>query len=943
MAAQFVESVSESSNSLYYVFTARSLPFDDDNTPPTPQNDVMNIHYNLFDEMIFGKKVNTQDVKHMIRRVNWVSGTVYDRYDNTKDNLEDDNFFVVSGPSTGGSYGVFKCLDNKGGLISNTAPSIDETNAGDEYYETADGYVWKYMYKISSAEWNKFTTDDYIPVIIDANVTSNAVAGSLETIIVEDGGERYICYASGTIKESSVSGDPLIYDIYPDDDTILSSSDDYYENSAFYISEGTGVGQIRTISGYIASQNRILINEAFDPIPDTSSKWEISPALSIYGDGIGAVARSVVNKQTKTIGSVEILNKGRNYSYASVVISSNGDNIVTAELSPTISPPGGHGSDVINELYANKVGVSVVFANTEANTITTANDFRKIGIIKDPLFANVELTISGVTATQFTDGETVIQYEPQSTNLLLQTYSYTIGRYQTLKLDLDDISPFANGESETTISSEGKSATVIGYDDAANTALVYLDTGSDAFIDNEYIGNGSKTRSVDTITAAEPPVVTTANAHFIANGSQITFHNLDGTALVEGDVYYAKVIDSTTLSIYTDSGLTTEFDNSANTAASTGYITTGTQVQQILNAEYTHASNNSVISGKDDYGNEFGFNENLPLSLTVTLDGSVISGYTASANSLSITDVTLTENNVVTMKVYSTVESVLNVDYIGRTSAEVSYRAGQTLRLRNVRGNFSTSTQIKGLTSGVIADVDRIDRSFNTFNQLTKCVVTVTYTGTQYDGVAGTGFRIDDFVTQDHGTAGYASGYLHSVSNTVTRTISTISTTDPVVVTTRVPHLFANGQTVSFDNLNGSVLQGDPSYSYVIANTTSTTFEVWNGASGGASIDNTNGGEANTGQVTASGIGSTGINSQRTFYLNNVKGIFASGNEGTANVIIANTHFNGSAASGAKVDVNSRIDGDLVDNSGEIIYIETMRPITRNNDQTEKVRIILEF
>ena len=32
------------------------------------------------------------------------------------------------------------------------------------------------------------------------------------------------------------------------------------------------------------------------------------------------------------------------------------------------------------------------FANTESSTISVDNDFRKISILKDPLFANVEIT-----------------------------------------------------------------------------------------------------------------------------------------------------------------------------------------------------------------------------------------------------------------------------------------------------------------------------------------------------------------------------------------------------------------------------------------------------------------------------------------------------------------------------------------------------------------------
>ena len=59
-----------------------------------------------------------------------------------------------------------------------------------------------------------------------------------------------------------------------------------------------------------------------------------------------------------------------------------------------------------------------------------------------------------------------------------------------------------------------------------------------------------------------------------------------------------------------------------------------------------------------------------------------------------------------------------------------------------------------------------------------------------------------------------------------------------------------------------------------------------------------------------------------------------------ANTFVSNIDHGGT---GATAKITSRIDGDLVDNSGEVIYIENMSPIARSNDQSEKVRIILEF
>ena len=76
--------------------------------------------------------------------------------------------------------------------------------------------------------------------------------------------------------------------------------------------------------------------------------------------------------------------------------------------------------------------------------------------------------------------------------------------------------------------------------------------------------------------------------------------------------------------------------------------------------------------------------------------------------------------------------------------------------------------------------------------------------------------------------------------------------------------------------------------------------------------------------------------------MSNVKGTFGVSDDaaGVVNTFVSNTANGGT---GASAKITSRIDGDLVDNSGEVIYIENMSPVSRSDDQSEKVRIILEF
>ena len=85
-AGNFVDSVTSSANS-YYVFVGLSNPSivgfgrttDWDTNTPSPTD---NIDYANFigDNMSFGKKVSSANVRRLVRRVDWTRGTKYEMY-----------------------------------------------------------------------------------------------------------------------------------------------------------------------------------------------------------------------------------------------------------------------------------------------------------------------------------------------------------------------------------------------------------------------------------------------------------------------------------------------------------------------------------------------------------------------------------------------------------------------------------------------------------------------------------------------------------------------------------------------------------------------------------------------------------------------------------------------------------------------------------------------
>ena len=424
-ANQFRESISETANSIYYVFAGRHTEYSggDDAVDPVHQT-TFDVDIDVYKKMIFGKKVTASDVKIMVQRHNWISNTVYQPYRSNTD-LSNSNFFVVTDATT--SYHVFKVLDNNGGASSTIEPDLNDTSADDEYYSTSDGYVWKYMYSIDQSSFDKFATADYIPVVPNANVQGNAVSGAIDVIVVDYKGSNYNSYLSNTFISSdlAIGGDPTRYSIANN----ASSSNNYYLNCYLYIKQGTGMGQIKKIIDYVVlgNQKTVTLESQFNVAPDITSVYEITPYVLIVGDGNGAIARAIVNSNSSNcISSIEIINRGQGYTFAVASVGGNTGGVSNnASLNVVIGPKGGHGSDSEAELYGSSIGMSVTFANNESGNIPVSNDYRTIGIIRDPLFSSVELTVGNVTGL-FVDNELLIQNTTNARGYISQTTTTSI-------------------------------------------------------------------------------------------------------------------------------------------------------------------------------------------------------------------------------------------------------------------------------------------------------------------------------------------------------------------------------------------------------------------------------------------------------------------------------------------------------------------------------------
>ena len=79
-----------------------------------------------------------------------------------------------------------------------------------------------------------------------------------------------------------------------------------------------------------------------------------------------------------------------------LIAISNSYNPTTATLTPVVGPAGGHGSDAVKELGGFFVLTNARLEYSESNNFTTNNDFRKVGLVAQPKFANGDVATSAV-------------------------------------------------------------------------------------------------------------------------------------------------------------------------------------------------------------------------------------------------------------------------------------------------------------------------------------------------------------------------------------------------------------------------------------------------------------------------------------------------------------------------------------------------------------------
>jgi len=329
----------------YYIFIARNNGWNtneyagtaiSDTNPPTALDSTQAINY-IYDNMIAVKKLQSTDVKSVVRKVLWQEGTQYDQYKHNyspsnpsatgASRLNDANFYVVNS-----SFQVFKCLynnqtpENPNGTNTGVGAEPIVTGSPTAIITTSDGYRWKFLYQITPQEILDFSTAEFIPVKTDSIISAAAVPGVISTVNIKSRGTNLV---SGT----------------------------YYAKI-----DGDGTGGVVEI---------IIPNDNLDPFDKKIKNINIISGGTNYSTASIDLTRVFTTSGVNTPTSCGITTNGKTYTEV------------------IIPPSGGHGASPEDELGSYRVLINGILDSIDGGgDIPIGISFRQFGLLINPKLYN---------------------------------------------------------------------------------------------------------------------------------------------------------------------------------------------------------------------------------------------------------------------------------------------------------------------------------------------------------------------------------------------------------------------------------------------------------------------------------------------------------------------------------------------------------------------------
>ena len=259
---------------------------------------------------------NIIDLSFVVPRYNWSSGAIYSAYDDAQVGYPAQSYYVMNDNNQ-----VYMCIQqskNASGQaqVSTVQPSGNTTGTP---FDTADGYIWKFLYSISALDATKYISANYLPIKLQGATDSDSPAADVEQLAVQNA--AIVGQIVGYAVDSGGSG-------YTSTPTITVTGN------------GTKAKAGATISGGQVVKVELI---------DSSGNY--------------------------TLGS--------GYNYADVAVTGGGSPTKPASVRAILSTPLGLGGDPRDDLRSTSIMFNVKPTGTENTDFIVGNDFRQVGLMKD--------------------------------------------------------------------------------------------------------------------------------------------------------------------------------------------------------------------------------------------------------------------------------------------------------------------------------------------------------------------------------------------------------------------------------------------------------------------------------------------------------------------------------------------------------------------------------
>ena len=382
-----------------YLGIGRSETWADDNNPPTPELD-FDDELKLREGLQGVKKLT--DVAYCAPRYNWVAGSTYVAYDDTDPDIHTKAYYVLN-PT---NFNVYMCVKAGPGTSTVEPVGVDDGGSGQEAdrgsvlsaQNTADGYVWKFMYTISAADAAKYLTNDFMPVFRDSNVANNAIPGAIHNIKVIQGGTGYTS-ATVTITGYEYDGTPITGDAGNHELAAATAivnggaverieMTDVGKGYAYAVVTITGDGSGATARAIISPVSEGREIKSVEVVNGGAGYTNGTLSLTFEGDGFGAAGSASVSGNAIT--SVTVSDAGYNYNQATVELGEITGTPADLVVKFT-NPKGGYGYDPTVDMNAYYLMVHTLLEGDEDPTegfqgdFIVTNDYRQLALIANPL------------------------------------------------------------------------------------------------------------------------------------------------------------------------------------------------------------------------------------------------------------------------------------------------------------------------------------------------------------------------------------------------------------------------------------------------------------------------------------------------------------------------------------------------------------------------------